>query len=467
MRTLSIADIKPVCMEVELTSSPLAVYEKLYKREAFSFIYESLESVGKRGRYSFVGGKPFVILKSKGEDAEITLMNETTIEKGNPLEILKNLVNGYENCPSVSPFSGGALGYLAYDVVRFFERIPDGNPDDMNTPDAFFIFPGEIIVFDHREKIVDIVVYSKQDTRERLEDLRDRVEGCSKENVFSGIWRPKRTLVLESNFTEDSFIAVVEKAKQYILGGDVFQVVLSQRFTFPVDTTPFSIYRALRITNPSPYMYFLNFDGLHILGSSPEILVKLTRGMVTSRPLAGTRPRGRTTKEDDFLEKELLSDEKERAEHVMLVDLARNDIGRVCENGSVRVSHLLEIERYSKVMHLVSNVVGRLKKDNNAFDLIGSTFPAGTVSGAPKIRAMEIIDELERVRRGLYAGAIGYFSFSGDMDFCIAIRMIVIQNRMGTIQAGAGVVADSDPRREYQETLNKARALIHAIEMVG
>lgn len=464
---MRIADIKPVWKRVESTSSPLALYEELYRQEAFSFIYESLESVGKRGRYSFVGGKPFVILKSRGEDIEITLMNETTVKKGNPLEILKKLVNGYESCPQVSPFSGGALGYLAYDVVRFFEKIPDENSDELNTPDAFFIFPGEIIVFDHREKIVDIVVYSKQDSRERLEDLIERVKGGSKENVFSGIWRPEKTLVLESNFTEDSFVAVVEKAKQYILDGDVFQVVLSQRFSFPVDTDPFSVYRALRITNPSPYMYFLNFDGLHILGSSPEILVKLTSGMVTSRPLAGTRPRGRTRKEDKLLERELLSDEKERAEHVMLVDLARNDVGQVCEDGSIRVPHLLEIERYSKVMHLVSDVTGRLKKDKDAFDLIASTFPAGTVSGAPKIRAMEIIDELERLRRGLYAGAIGYFSFSGDMDFCIAIRMILIQNRMGTIQAGAGIVADSEPRREYQETLSKAGALIRAIEMAG
>jgi len=242
----------------------------------------------------------------------MTLMNETTIKKANQLEILKKLVNGYESCPSVSPFSGGALGYLAYNAVRFFEKIPDENSDDMNTPDASFILPGEIIVFDHREKVVDIVVYSTQDTRERLEDLRDRVEGCSKENVFSGIRRPENALVLESDFTEDSFISVVEKAKQYIRAGDVFQVVLSLRFTFPVDTDPFSVYMELRITNPSFYMYFLNFDGLRILGSSPEILVKLTRGKVTSRPLAGTRPRGRTTKEDDFLEKELLS-RRERA----------------------------------------------------------------------------------------------------------------------------------------------------------
>ncbi len=467
MKNIPISKIKPFHKKIQLSSSPIRIYKKLYSNENFSFIYESLESIGKRGRYSFIGANPFIVFTSWAEEIEIKFMNEKYRLKGNPLKILRDLMNDYEGDLHVPPFCGGALGYMTYDSVRYFEKIPDTNPHGFKTPEMFFIFPKEIIIFDHKENTLDIVVYSAHNAQNRVEELRTQIEGCKNDTVFNEIPGQEKSLEFESNFTEDSFKNIVRRAKEYIIAGDIFQVVLSQRLTFEVDTDPFSVYRALRLSNPSPYMYYLNFDGLFILGSSPEILVKLTDGVATTRPLAGTRPRGKALEEDVLLEVELTNNEKERAEHVMLVDLSRNDMGRVCKKGSVRVTELLGVEKFSRVMHLVSNVVGQLQDDKDGFNLIESTFPAGTVSGAPKIRAMEIIDELESIRRGIYAGAIGYFDFSGNMDFCIAIRMIVIKNKMGIIQAGAGIVADSVPEREYQETLNKAKALINAVEMRG
>ena len=448
---------------LELKSSPVGVFEKVYNRDCFGFVYESLESMGERGRYSFIGARPFILFKSKGEDVEIDVMKKTYQEKGNPIDFLRRIVAEYRECPD-TVFPGGAVGYIAYDGVRFFEDIPDGNPDEFAVPDTYFMFPSEIIVFDHEEGTIDIIVYSEKNNQERVEELRSAVETCAEEPVFRPR-RPEAPLPFESNFTKDSYQEIVERAKEYVYAGDVFQVVLSQRFKCRVEKEPIRIYKALRLTNPSPYMYYLRLNDLYILGSSPEILVKLTDGVAISRPLAGTRPRGKTEKEDQSLEGDLLKDEKEVAEHIMLVDLARNDLGRVCEYGSVRVTELLQIERYSKVMHIVSHVVGQLMKGRDAFDLLRATFPAGTVSGAPKVRAMEIIDELEPSKRGVYAGAIGYFSFSGNMDMCIAIRTIVVKDGMGYIQAGAGIVADSVPEKEYLETLNKASALKKAVEI--
>jgi len=442
----------------------MSVFEKVYSQDYFGFIYESLESVGERGRYSFIGARPFILFKSKGENVEINVMKKTYKKRGNPIDFLRSIVTEYRECPD-TVFPGGAVGYISYDAVRFFEKIPDKNPDELVVPDTYFMFPSEIIIFDHKKETVDIIVYSENNNKKRIEELRGVIETCKKETIF----RPSKTqasLSFESNFTKDSYQEIVEKAKEYIYAGDVFQVVLSQRFKCHVEKEPIHIHKALRITNPSPYMYYLKLNDLYILGSSPEILVKLTDGMAISRPLAGTRPRGRTEKEDRSLEVDLLKDEKEVAEHIMLVDLARNDIGRVCDYGSVRVTELLQTEKYSKVMHIVSNVVGKLMKDRDAFDLLRVTFPAGTVSGAPKVRAMEIIDELEPSKRGVYAGAIGYFSFSGNMDMCIAIRTIVVKDGIGYIQAGAGIVADSVPEKEYMETLNKASALKKAIEIV-
>jgi anthranilate synthase component 1 len=373
----------------------------------------------------------------------------------------------------VRPFSGGAVGYASYDAIRFFETIPDRNPDTQADPEFYFIFPEEVLVFDHLEKTVDIVIHSDEAREERLMEL----SGICRRLTDSPVERftPSEGSTggdpsedgFASNTTREAYMESVRKAKEYILAGDIFQVVLSQRFEFPVAADPVRVYESLRVANPSPYMYLVRFDGLNLLGSSPEILVKVLDRNVTIRPLAGTRPRGRSADEDAALGAELLCDEKERAEHIMLVDLARNDIGRVCGYGTVETDDLFSIERYSRVMHLVSNVRGRLAKDRDAFDCFAACFPAGTVSGAPKVRAMEIIDELETVRRGVYAGSIGYFDFAGNMDMCIAIRAVVIKNGRGSIQAGAGVVADSDPEREYRETLNKARALFKAVRMAG
>ncbi|MDM7924425.1 MAG: anthranilate synthase component I [bacterium] len=480
--------------------TPVSAFEALYADAPFGFLYESLESDGKRGRYSFLGGKPYAVFKSSGQDIEVRVRCGRTDGaepgaahpewirhrmEGHPLDVLRRLVNEARMDASVRPFSGGAVGFVSYDAIRRFERIPDANPDPMAVPEFLFMFPEEVLVFDHVEKTVDIVIHSDEPSENRLLELTrlcgspgDRPvmenashdgrvpESCvhpfpfqSDEASGSDVFRP--------HMTRTEFEAAVRRAKEYILAGDAFQVVLSQRFTFPVRTDPVRMYEALRLANPSPYMYYLAFGELRILGSSPEILVKTEAGRVSIRPLAGTRRRGRTEAEDLRLEAELKADEKERAEHVMLVDLARNDIGRVCRFGTVRASELFTVERYSRVMHLVSHVEGRLRPDKDAFDCFSACFPAGTVSGAPKVRAMEIIDELEPERRGVYGGSIGYFDFGGNMDMCIAIRTLVLRGMEGSLQAGAGIVADSDPEREYQETLNKARALFHAVAAAG
>jgi anthranilate synthase component 1 len=471
---ISLNKFRPVHKKIKINTSPLLVYEKILEQEEFAFIYESLESRGVRGRYSFLGSKPFLIFESKGNNCKISFSDKTHTKTGNPFDILKELVKGYNTSPESSqgsesafkegPFPGGAVGYIAYDAIRYFEEIPDQNPDYINTQDLYFIFPEEIIIFDHKKRTMDLIVYSEDDGQERLKNLEAKIEGFSTFSEPSEIILDT-SLIFESNFTEESFSRIVERAKEYILAGDIFQVVLSQRFTFQFKEDPINIYKALRITNPSPYMYYLHFKDLHVIGSSPETLVQLTDKKVVTRPLAGTRRRGKSIEEDDRLEIELLNDEKEKAEHIMLVDLARNDIGRVCVYGSVKPTYLLEIERYSKVMHIVSNVEGEIGINQDAFDLLKSTFPAGTVSGSPKIRAMEIIDELEPVKRGIYAGAIGYFSFNGDMDNCITIRTVIVNDGTGIIQAGAGIVADSKPRLEYKETMNKANALLSAVEM--
>ena len=454
-------------IRLEQDFCPILAYEKLYRESPYSFLYESLESLGKRGRYSFIGAHPFQIFQSQGDEITIKLNGTVSHQKGNPVLVLRDLLNRYGNFPSIVPFCGGAVGYMAYDMIPFFEKVIHTNPDELGTPDSFFMFPSEVVVFDHKEKTVDIIVYSEQENKDRLNQLKEIIETCTGNIQHPMIQENNRKLKLQSNFTEKDFCKIVAQAKEYILAGDVFQVVLSQRFKFELQKDSFTVYKALRLTNPSPYMYYLNLNDHFVLGSSPEILVKLLGDQVTTRPLAGTRPRGQNFREDRTLEEELLKDEKECAEHIMLVDLARNDIGRVCQYGTVRVTDLLQIERYSKVMHIVSNVVGKLKLPFDAFDVLAASFPAGTVSGAPKVRAMEIINELETIKRNIYAGSIGYFDFSGNMDMCIAIRTIVIKKKQGFIQAGAGIVADSIPKNEYQETINKARALIHAIEMTG
>ncbi len=447
--------------KVQYKISPVQAFELLYKSEPYAFLYESLEQKGERGRYSFIGAKPFLIIRAKGNRVVISDMSKRSLLQGNPFTILRQILNSVKIYSHINPFSGGAVGYVAYDAIRYFEKIPDNNPDRINLPDLFFIFPQELVLFDHKKKSACIISYNSD--KNRLSEISNLLTKRQTDRVFKLV---KNHSKFHACMEKSDFCSIVKKAKEYILAGDIFQVVLSQRFMIKINKPAFDVYQALRITNPSPYMYYLNLDDIKILGSSPEILVKLKNKTAISRPLAGTRKRGRSLQEDKMFERELLNDEKERAEHIMLVDLARNDLGRVCIPGSVRTTELMKIERYSRVMHIVSNVKGRLRNDLDAIDLFSATFPAGTVSGAPKIRAMEIIDELESVKRGLYAGAIGYFDFSGNMDFCIAIRTILIRDSIAYLQAGAGIVADSIPENEHNETLNKIKALKNALEIV-
>lgn len=441
-----------------VAAAPLDIFEKLYGADRYGFLYESLETSGSRGRYSFLGGRPLQVMRSRGTHYVIEIDGRQQPRIGNPFDWLRSQVQKVPDTPRLKPFSGGAVGYAGYDAVRWFEKIPDHASEFMQVPDLYFIFPGEIVVFDHADQSCRILLYHQD--RQRLALLQSALEQAPRPRVTQPAIKAG---AFSSNCTYAKFTGMVKKAKNYIYAGDIFQVVLSQRFSCRVTSPALTVYQACRLANPSPYMYYLNLSGLQVIGSSPELLVKLTDGEVTIRPLAGTRPRGRNHDEDQALARELLRDHKERAEHVMLVDLARNDIGRVCSYGSVRPDFLLKVEKYSRVMHLVSDIRGRLIPDRDAFDLFRAAFPAGTVTGAPKIRAMEIIDELEPQRRAIYAGAIGYFSYDGNMDMCIAIRTIVMKNRRCYIQAGAGIVADSDPRREYQETLNKANALFRAV----
>ncbi len=462
---------------------PLEVFRRLYDGENYGFLYESLEQHGGRGRFSFLGGRPKVVFRAWGERLEVSTGDRRRETTGDPLEMLRTLVRSGDGALPVATFPGGAVGYAGYDVVRNVAPLGTPPPDDLELPDLHFVFPEEVVIVDHLDEVVHLLHYGSGDGGRRADEIAAVVAAAEDSGTgpelangpgpiptTGGLPVPtpeKEPPPLRSNLTADDFAAKVERAKAYIRAGDIFQVVLSQRFEFPMIGSSLDLYRALRLTNPSPYMYYLNLDGMQIAGSSPEVLSRLSGRRVVTRPLAGTRRRGRDAQEDRALAEELRGDAKECAEHVMLVDLARNDIGRVCRSGSIRVHDYLEIERYAKVMHLVSNVEGRIRDDRDAFDLFRATFPAGTVSGAPKIRAMQIIDELEPTRRGPYAGAIGYFSFLGDMDLCIAIRTFVIRGGTGYLQAGAGIVADSIPEHEYRETLNKARGLVGAIQLAG
>ncbi|GAB4317008.1 MAG: anthranilate synthase component I [Candidatus Sumerlaeia bacterium] len=469
--------------------TPVSAFRKLDEGSEFSFLLESVEQGEWLGRYSFLGADPKVLLKGKGDEVELYLDGDYRSSRrsfGTPLEALRRLMRRYRPVPDphLPPFLGGAVGYISYDAVRYFERIPEKNPDDLLIPDVFFMITDSIVIFDHIHhkmlivanahverdagKAYDEAVHKIALISEKLKSLMaDRLQGRDEDDDDNPkrAPRPGTSAEIGSNFTRDEFEAVVRRCKEYIYAGDAFQIVVSQRLHREMNCNPFDIYRALRAVNPSPYMFYLKFRDLQLIGSSPEILVRLEGDRVTLRPIAGTRPRGTGREEDLALERDLLSDHKERAEHIMLVDLGRNDVGRVCRFGTVRVSDLMTIERYSHVMHIVSNVEGRLKPGLDAFDVLAAAFPAGTLTGAPKVRAMEIIDELENVRRGPYGGCVGYFSFDGNFDSCITIRTVVVKDRVAYVQAGAGVVADSDPGREYEETLNKARGMLKAIEM--
>jgi anthranilate synthase component 1 len=443
-----------------------------------AFLLESVAGGERLARYSFLGADPFLVLQTRGRQATITEAGQTTtrtLAPGcDPLHLLKEIAGRYRYVadPTLPPFCGGAVGYLSYDLVRFFERLPEKSEDPLGLPDCQFIFTDTLLIFDHvKHKILAVA-------NARVEGDADAAYDQAVAKIDALVERLRQPLPqeappspkeaspapLQSNLSQAEFEAAVRHAKEYIAAGDAIQVVLSQRLSRRTRAEGFDIYRALRSLNPSPYMYYLSYGDVRLVGSSPEVLVTQNAGQITLRPIAGTRPRGRSEEEDRRLEAELLADEKERAEHIMLVDLGRNDLGRVAQAGSVRVDELMSVEKYSHVMHIVSNIVADLRPDRDQYDVLRACFPAGTVTGAPKIRAMEIIEELEPHRRGPYAGAIGYFSYSGNMDTCITIRTLVLQDGIVHLQAGAGIVADSVPEREYQECLNKARALLRAIE---
>ncbi len=442
--------------------TPVSCFLKLQERP-YSFLLESVEGGEKMARFSFIGASCTQVLKTQaGQD---------------PLPPLEALLKRYQEAPvlGLPPFSGGAVGYLGYDVVRTIEKIPNKNQDIYGIPESVFMISDVVLAFDHIQKKIKVICNAHLDGSLDPEKVYERAVQKIEEEIAL-LRRPLaskelsfelssgKELRFESNFSKKEFTSIVLKAKEHIKRGDIFQVVLSQSLKTKIKSEPFEIYRSLRSINPSPYMFYLNCKDFSLIGSSPEVHVRCENRQAMLRPIAGTRPRGVDPKKDAALEKELLADTKEKAEHLMLVDLGRNDLGRVCEYKSVRVPEFMVIERYSHVMHIVSLVEGVLKKGKTIFDLLKATFPAGTISGAPKVRAMEIIDQLENQKRGFYSGVVGYFSFSGNLDTCITIRTILAKGGTAYVQAGAGIVVDSIPTKEYQETLNKARALLKAIE---
>ncbi|MEA1996143.1 MAG: anthranilate synthase component I [Gemmatimonadota bacterium] len=459
------------------TETPISVFKKLCEPSEYAFLLESVEMEEKIGRYSFLGLAPRVLFQARGNRIELTENGKVSRFEANPVEFLKEWVKRYEpeHIEGLPRLQSGLVGYFSYDSVRYFEEIPCTKPDPLGFPDCFLMAADRVIVFDHVKHTLYVIVSAfieddidpalvYEESCEKLRWIVRRINEIVLVPQHISIEGSGPGLETSSNTTQEEFEEMVRRSKEYIRKGDIFQVVLSQRLCTEIKGDPFDVYRALRRVNPSPYMFYLKFGDLKVAGSSPEVLVRVEDDVVTTRPLAGTRPRGATEAEDLRLEKELLADPKERAEHVMLVDLGRNDLGRICRYGTVRVTEQMEVERYSHVMHIVSNVEGELAKGVSALDVLGACFPAGTVSGAPKVRAMEIIDELEKEARGIYSGAVGYIDFSGNLDFCITIRTIVIKGSRAYVQAGAGLVADSDPAAEYRETLNKAEALLKAIE---
>lgn len=458
--------------------TPVSAFMKI-NTEDYSFLLESVEGQENIARYSFLASGSSLIFKSKANLVEIIKgKKRDKFISENPLKEIKKILSSfrYVAYPELPRFSGGFVGYIGYDTVRFFEDIPSHKEDDLILPDCFFMLSDNIIIFDHLKHKIKVVINAYIEKGEKPEKIYDeslvniekiikKLKTFQNKKKFPQKPKEKKSFKFNSNFSKKEFIEIVNKAKNYIREGEIIQVVLSQRFHTKVNADSFDIYRALRSINPSPYMYYLKFKELALVGASPEVFVRCEERNVELRPIAGTRRRGKNFEEDRLLEGELLKSEKERAEHIMLVDLGRNDLGRVCEFSSVKVTELMVIERYSHVMHIVSNIVGKLRKDKDIFDLIKATFPAGTVTGAPKIRAMEIIAELEKNYRGPYAGCVGYFSFSGNLDSCITIRTIVIKGKQAYIQAGAGIVADSEAEFEYLETVNKAKAMLKAIQI--
>jgi anthranilate synthase component 1 len=497
--------ITPVWEELLVDlETPISIFMKAAAGD-HTYLLESVEGGEQLARYSFIGFDPLAVFQARGTTITIEAGGHTTVEEGLPLTRLRELMAHLRvgPVPGEPRFFGGAVGYFGYDLVRHYERLPETTVADLELPDCFFILTRVVLIYDHVRHTLKIVAlvpkngdpaaaYGEalaviEQVKHRIAQVQPPDRASSEGTRGAGRSQtPDSSLSLTgegsvnqpggaaaegnrgsgspvSNLTREEFLSSVRRAKEYIEAGDIIQVVLSQRFQQEIAAGPLDIYRRLRSLNPSPYMYYLHFGDVQIVGSSPEMLVRVERGAVETHPIAGTRRRGGSQTEDDLLARELQEDPKERAEHVMLVDLGRNDLGRICEYGSVKVTRLMEIERYSHVMHLVSVVQGKLGAGRDAYDALASCFPAGTLSGAPKVRAMEIIEELEPVRRGPYGGAIGYLSFNGSLDACITIRTILIKGGTAYIQAGAGIVADSDPEQEYEESLRKAEALLQAI----
>lgn len=467
--------------------TPLGAFLKI-DCGASACLFESVVGGENVGRYSFLTAGPFLQFEARGTQVTIRADDDVRrFDSPDPIEELRRQVHAIRTCrvEGLPPFVSGAVGYAGYDAVRYSERLPNAPPDDRQLPDMAFAFYDRMIVFDNINKTLIVVAMARTGAAGSSSQLvapeTAYRRACQRvDETIEVLARPGRepacadielsgppTLGYTSNFSQTDFESAVRRCVDYIHAGDIFQVVISQRLAVPVDAHPLEIYRTLRVVNPSPFMFYLRTPDVTLVGSSPEIMVRVVEGRVTVRPLAGTRPRGKTESEDQRLAAELLADPKERAEHVMLVDLGRNDVGRVSQFGSVCLTDVMTVERYSHVMHITSNVTGQLRDESDAFDALRACLPAGTVSGAPKVRAMEIIDELEPHRRGPYAGAVGYIDFSGNMDTCIALRTIVVQNGTAYVQAGAGIVADSVPEREYQETLNKACGLLKAIEITA
>jgi anthranilate synthase component I len=462
--------------------TPVSAF-RLIDRGKSSFLFESVVGGEKVGRFSFLGTEPFLRFEARGQDAEIRPADPAgspqRFRSADPFRDLEQLVERYRTVPlkGLPRFVGGAVGFASYDAVRYTENLPDVPPDDRGIPDLSFALYDRMILFDHIRKTVLAVALAHvgpgvdpkaayAQACERLDELVGRLAGPAPDLGLRDIDTDSGPLSTpRSNFTRAEYEAVVRRCQEYIKAGDIFQVVPSQRFAIETKADPFDIYRVLRVVNPSPFLFYLPYETFSLIGCSPEILVRVEDGLVTIRPLAGTRRRGADEAEDQALADELLADLKERAEHIMLVDLGRNDVGRVAEYQSVQLTDVMKVERYSHVMHITSNVTGRLRPGQTAFDALRAGLPAGTVSGAPKVRAMQIIDEVERQKRGPYGGAVGYIDFTGNMDTCIALRTLVLQGTTAYIQAGGGVVYDSDPGAEYEETISKARGLLKAIEI--
>ncbi len=469
--------------------TPVSAFLAIAANEPDAFLLESVERGEQIGRYTFLGARPYMKVRAEGQRIMVQRGSRREQRTGGVFQIVKELLHQHHPAlvQGLPPFTAGAVGYFAYDIIRQLENIGEHAQDDLSLPDGVLMFFDRLLAFDHLHHQIHIIAAADvtRESPRRAYDRALRDIAVLEKKLAAGLrparWRktsrglveaglapslPKKSkLKVHAKTSSKHFMQSVERAKQYIAAGDIFQVVLSQRLDFSPKVTPFDVYRALRTVNPSPYMYFLRMGDTHVLGSSPEMLVRVTGRKLEYRPIAGTHPRGRDEAEDQRLEQQMLHDEKERAEHVMLVDLGRNDLGRVSEYGSVKVRDLMYVERYSHVMHMVSALEGRLRQDLDALDAFAACFPAGTLSGAPKVRAMQIIEELEPVRRGIYGGSVFYADFAGNLDSCIAIRTMLMQGKRAYLQAGAGIVADSDPAKEFQECMNKAQAVLRAVEL--